>query len=37
VTRARDRVFGEIAKQKQVKPNKTKEKDLDFLGFLWPN
>jgi hypothetical protein len=22
---------------RQTKPNKSKEKGLDFLGFLWPN
>jgi hypothetical protein len=25
------------AKTIQAKPNKTKQKSLDFLGFLWPN
>jgi hypothetical protein len=25
------------AEQIQGKPNKTKEKSLDFLGFPWPN
>jgi hypothetical protein len=25
------------AKQNQINPRKTKEKGLDFLGFLWPN